>query len=106
MSLATDSDFLQGMAVAAKARDTAARSVLSDAQQRSLLTSVAAAPSLVLVPDQFDVIAELKSAAREVVAEVAAENELSQRIYDSYMGFFEEVRAYHEISEQAYLNAR
>ena len=56
------------------------------------------------LPD--DVIAELKSAAREVVAEVAAENELSQRIYDSYMGFFEEVRAYHEISEQAYLNAR
>jgi TRAP-type mannitol/chloroaromatic compound transport system substrate-binding protein len=53
-----------------------------------------------------DVIAELKQAAAEVVAEAAQENELSQRIYDSYMGFLTDVRAYHEISETAYLNAR
>ena len=53
-----------------------------------------------------DVIAELKQAATEVVAQAAAENELSQRIYDSYMGFLKDVRAYHEISETAYLNAR
>ncbi len=56
------------------------------------------------LPD--DVIAVLRDAAAEVVAEVAQENELSQRIYDSYMAFYSEVRAYHAISEQAYLNAR
>ena len=53
-----------------------------------------------------DVIAELKTAAAAVVAEAAGENELSQRIYDSYMRFLSDVRAYHEISEQAYINAR
>jgi len=56
------------------------------------------------LPD--DVIAELKTAAADVVAEAAQDNELSQRIYDSYMGFLRDVRAYHEISEQAYINAR
>ena len=56
------------------------------------------------LPD--DVIAELRTVSAEVVAEAAAENELAQRIYDSYMGFLEDVRAYHEISEQAYINAR
>ena len=53
-----------------------------------------------------DVIAALKEAAAEVVAEAAQEDELSQRIYDSYMGFLEDVRAYHTITEQAYINVR
>ena len=56
------------------------------------------------LPD--DVLAALKEASQSVVADAAADNELSQRIYDSYMGFFEDVRDYHAISEQAYLNAR
>lgn len=56
------------------------------------------------LPD--DVLAALKEASRAVVADAATGNELSQRIYDSYMGFFEDVRDYHAISEQAYLNAR
>lgn len=56
------------------------------------------------LPD--DVILQLKQASIEVVADAAQENELSQRIYDSYMGFLGDVRAYHAISEQAYLNAR
>ena len=53
-----------------------------------------------------DVLAELRTVAADVVAEAAGENELAQRIYDSYMAFLEDVRAYHEISEQAYINAR
>ena len=56
------------------------------------------------LPD--DVISALHSAAEDVVAEAAAQDELSQRIYDSYMGFAADVRAYHEISEQAYLEVR
>ncbi len=53
-----------------------------------------------------DVLAALKIAAADVVAEAAQGDELSQRIYDSYMSFFAAVREYHAISEQAYLNVR
>ncbi|MEM7098876.1 MAG: TRAP transporter substrate-binding protein [Pseudomonadota bacterium] len=53
-----------------------------------------------------DVIAELKQAAADVVAETASADALSQKIYDSYMAFLADVKAYHAISEQAYINAR
>ena len=56
------------------------------------------------LPD--DVIAELKKAADVVIAEAVGGDELAQRIYHSYMNFLNDVRAYHEISEQAYVNAR
>ena len=56
------------------------------------------------LPD--DVIAQLRDASTDVVAEAAEESELAKRIYDSYMAFLEDVRAYHAISEQAYINAR
>lgn len=56
------------------------------------------------LPD--DVLAALKKASREVVAETVAGDPLGQRVYESYMGFLEEVREYGEISEQAYINAR
>ena len=52
------------------------------------------------------VLDQLREASREVVAEAAGENELAQRIYDSYMAFYEEVKRYHQISEQAYLEVR
>ena len=53
-----------------------------------------------------DVIEALRLAARDVVKEGAGDDELGQRIYASYMGFLDEVRDYHAISEQAYINAR
>ncbi len=56
------------------------------------------------LPD--DVLAELKAASTAVLEEVAGEDELAQKIYRSYMDFFADVRAYHQISEQAYLQAR
>jgi TRAP-type mannitol/chloroaromatic compound transport system substrate-binding protein len=56
------------------------------------------------LPD--DVLAALKKASREVVAETVAGDPLGQRVYESYMGFLDEVREYGEISEQAYINAR
>ena len=56
------------------------------------------------LPD--DVLAELKRASEEVVRETAQSSELAQRIYASYMSFLADVRDYHRISEQAYLNAR
>ena len=56
------------------------------------------------LPD--DVIAALNEAALEVVAEAAETDDISRRIYDSYTAFLSDVRAYHEISEQAYINIR
>ncbi len=56
------------------------------------------------LPD--DVIEALRSAARDVVAEAAEENDLAKRVYESYMAFLDDVRDYHAISEQAYINAR
>ena len=52
-----------------------------------------------------DVIEALKVAARDVVREGAGDDELGQRIYTSYMNFLDEVRDYHALSEQAYINA-
>lgn len=56
------------------------------------------------LPD--DVIAGLRDASTEVVAEIAEADPLARRIYDSYMAYFHDVRRYHAISEQAYLNLR
>ncbi|NCF44347.1 MAG: ABC transporter substrate-binding protein [Proteobacteria bacterium] len=56
------------------------------------------------LPD--DVIAALRDSSRAVVAEIADADPLAQRIYDSYMSYLADVRRYHEISEQAYLNVR
>ncbi|MDP6437020.1 MAG: indole-3-glycerol-phosphate synthase [Gammaproteobacteria bacterium] len=60
MSVATDSDFLQGMAASSRARDAEARTRLSDAQQRSLLVVLDKAASLNLAAKGFDLIAEIK----------------------------------------------
>lgn len=56
------------------------------------------------LPD--DVLAGLRAASRDVVAEAARGSELGERIHRSYMAFLELVRDYHAISEQAYINAR
>jgi TRAP-type mannitol/chloroaromatic compound transport system substrate-binding protein len=56
------------------------------------------------LPD--DVIERLKAESAVVVAEIADNNELARRIHGSYTRFLDEVRAYHAISEQAYINVR
>lgn len=56
------------------------------------------------LPD--DVLARLKAASAEVVAEAAESDPLARRVHDSYMSFLEESRAYHAISEQAYVETR
>ena len=56
------------------------------------------------LPD--DVLAHLRTISREVVAEVAQENELAARIHESYMRYLDQVSRYHEISEKAYINSR
>ena len=53
-----------------------------------------------------DVLQRLKTLSNDVVAESMQGDELSKRIYESYMTYFEAVKSYHDISEQSYLNAR
>jgi len=56
------------------------------------------------LPDE--VLRHLKRLSDEVVAEVAAKDALSQRVYDSFQAFRQQVTAWGDISERAYLNAR
>ncbi|MGD8832348.1 MAG: hypothetical protein PVF57_17210, partial [Pseudomonadales bacterium] len=53
-----------------------------------------------------DVLRALYMASRNVVAELAGDDPLHQRILASQKAFSDKVRAYDEISEHAYLNAR
>jgi TRAP-type mannitol/chloroaromatic compound transport system substrate-binding protein len=53
-----------------------------------------------------DVLEALKSATLEVIAEKRAEDENFDKIYTSYDAFYQNVKRYHELSEQAYYNNR
>jgi TRAP-type mannitol/chloroaromatic compound transport system substrate-binding protein len=53
-----------------------------------------------------DVLASLRSTSDEVVAEVAGADPLTQKVYDSFRDFRDNVMAWHDVSERAYLNAR
>ncbi|SIS49171.1 TRAP-type mannitol/chloroaromatic compound transport system, substrate-binding protein [Thalassolituus maritimus] len=53
-----------------------------------------------------DVLNKLQTLSDEVVAEVAGADPLSQKVYDSYKAYRDQVKAYHAVSEQAYINAR
>jgi len=53
-----------------------------------------------------DVLQHLKKLSDEVVAEVAAKDALSKRVYASFQAFRQQVTAWENISERAYLNAR
>jgi TRAP-type mannitol/chloroaromatic compound transport system substrate-binding protein len=52
------------------------------------------------------VLERLQQISDEVVREVAAKDALSQRVYDSFQTFRQQVTAWQDISERAYLNAR
>ena len=56
------------------------------------------------LPD--DVLRALYGESQKALAQLAATGSLAQRVFDSYRAFHDDVRAYHGISEQAYINAR
>jgi TRAP-type mannitol/chloroaromatic compound transport system substrate-binding protein len=56
------------------------------------------------LPD--DVLRKLRSLSDEVVADVAAKDALSKKVFESFSSFRNQVGAWHDISERAYLNAR
>ncbi|MGD8842469.1 MAG: TRAP transporter substrate-binding protein DctP [Gammaproteobacteria bacterium] len=56
------------------------------------------------LPDE--VLRHLKTLSDEVVAEIAAKDDQSRRVYEAFQTFREQVVAWDRISELAYLNAR
>ncbi|MEX2327480.1 MAG: ABC transporter substrate-binding protein, partial [Pseudomonadales bacterium] len=56
------------------------------------------------LPD--DVLQALRDISDEMIEEIPGDDALAQRIYQSYKTFRDDVEAYHEISERAYINAR
>jgi TRAP-type mannitol/chloroaromatic compound transport system substrate-binding protein len=52
------------------------------------------------------VLARLRELSAEVVAEIAAGDAQSARVYESYRAFQRQVMAWHDISERAYMNVR
>jgi TRAP-type mannitol/chloroaromatic compound transport system substrate-binding protein len=53
-----------------------------------------------------DVLRRLKSVSDEVVAEIAAKDPMSKKVYESFVRFRDQVVAWHDVSERAFLNAR
>jgi len=56
------------------------------------------------LPDE--VLAKLKVLSEEVVAEVAAQDKLTQKVYQSFKKFSSQVKGWTDVSERAYLNVR
>ncbi|MFT6053105.1 MAG: TRAP-type mannitol/chloroaromatic compound transport system substrate-binding protein [Halioglobus sp.] len=56
------------------------------------------------LPD--DVIIALARSSDRVMQNLVARDPMSAKIYASFKAFYDDVRAYHHISEQAYINAR
>jgi TRAP-type mannitol/chloroaromatic compound transport system substrate-binding protein len=56
------------------------------------------------LPD--DVMLELFNISNEVIAEIPGDDELAQRIYQSYITYRDGVVDYQDIAERAYVNAR
>ena len=91
---------------------TAARAVNQDMLDEFTAANNAALKTLVeehnvqlrRLPD--DVLRALHKTSDEVLKEMAASSPEAQKIYDSFTQFRDNVRAWHAISEQAYIEAR
>jgi TRAP-type mannitol/chloroaromatic compound transport system substrate-binding protein len=53
-----------------------------------------------------DVLAALYAASDEAMRELVDSDPMAARVYESFKPFYDAVRDYHHISEQAYINAR
>ena len=53
-----------------------------------------------------DVLAALYAASEEAMQELVESDPMAARVYESFLPFYQGVREYHHISEQAYINAR
>jgi TRAP-type mannitol/chloroaromatic compound transport system substrate-binding protein len=92
--------------------ETAARAVNQDMLDKYTARNNAALQSLLTeynvqlrrFPDP--VISRLREISEQVLKDLVAEDAFASRVYESWSAYRDEVRAYHRISEQAYINAR
>ena len=77
--------------------------VLATLSQHALKENSGTA-QLLKLPD--DVLQKLRVISDEVVAEVASQDPMTKKVYQSFRTFRDKVVPWHAISEQAYLNAR
>ena len=56
------------------------------------------------IPD--DVLIELRRISKEVMEEFIEDDEMAEKIYNSYRAFKQDVIQYHEISEKAFIEMR
>ena len=59
-----------------------------------------------LKPFPADVLKKLRDLSDEVVAEIAAKDAVGKKVYESFKAFRDQARAWHDISELSYYNAR
>ena len=76
------------------------------ARNQAALTELVDKHGVELRPLPADVLVKLRDISAEVVKEVAAADQSSQKVYDAYMKYRNSVVKYSEISEQAFINAR
>ena len=53
-----------------------------------------------------EVLERFKELSAEVLAELAASDPASKKVYDSLQSYAQDIKAYHQVSERAFLNAR
>jgi TRAP-type mannitol/chloroaromatic compound transport system substrate-binding protein len=76
------------------------------ARNQQALEKLQKEPNVKFMPLPEDVIAALKQASNQVLSELAAKDVFAKKAYDSLRAFQADAKAWHEISEVAFYNAR
>lgn len=76
------------------------------ARNNASLVQLQASSEVDVRPLPDDVIRALHRASTEYLEELTAQDEMANKVYQSWKEFADGVRHYHHISEQAYINAR
>lgn len=76
------------------------------ARNKSALRELVDVHGVDLRPLPDDVLQELHRISNEVIAEIPGDDELAQRIYQSYIEYRDGVVAYQNVAERSYVNAR
>ena len=76
------------------------------ARNNAALHSLVHEHKVKLKPFPTDVLKKLRDLSDEVVAEIAAKDEMGKKVFNSFKAFREQARAWHDVSELAYYNAR
>ena len=76
------------------------------ARNASALEVLVKEHGVILKPFPADVLAALKAASKEVLAEEAKKSPMATKIYTSLKAFQDQSKPYYDITERAYINAR